>query len=159
MLCTSTTLVIWLVLTRLHVDRRESSYYRNRHFNPKLREMKQVKMVNEERINFHFTLMKDQKLRVHTARLRSTLHGYLRSLITALLSLNYFCLTPVKWAFRIFFRCLALGSSIGTIKAVLQSDGVFFTYVYVRMLNTRQWTSLRVCRSNKNSTGNQPLHQ
>ena len=138
MLCTSTTLVIWLVLTRLHVDRRESSYYRNRHFNPKLREMKQVKMVNEERINFHFTLMKDQKLRVHTARLRSTLHGYLRSLITALLSLNYFCLTPVKWAFRIFFRCLALGSSIGTIKAVLQSDGVFFTYVYVRMLNTRQ---------------------
>ena len=104
-------------------------------------------MVNEERINFHFTLMKDQKLRVHTARLRSTLHGYLRSLITALLSLNYFCLIPVKWAFRIFFRCLALGSSLGTIKAVLQSDAIF----YVRLRAYAQYASMNECMCSEHS--------
>ena len=40
----------------------------------------------------------------------------------------------------------------------------FFTYVYVRVLNTRQWTSLRILSTpyvyvgrKKHSTGNQPL--
>ena len=27
---------------------------------------------------------------------------------------------------------------------LFSSDAFFFTYIYVRMLNTRQWTSLRV---------------